>query len=472
MAHDIHSGSARPDRDSGTPETADHHRAPLSAVADAARRPRPVWRSERAYILATIAGVVGLGNLWRFPYMVGRHGGGDFLVAYIVSVALIAVPLAAVESAAGSLVRRSPVGTHRRASGRAGAAIGWAVIGLSVAILSYYLVITGWTLGYFLDAIRGDLQLFAEFTSGMRSLWLLSAVGVLTLAVLIRGVATIERASLILVPVLIVIVIALAVFAQTLDGAGEGRSFLLSATSDGLLDTATWRAAAGQAFYSVGIGQGVLIAYGSYVPAGTNLIRSTTIVALSNGLVSIVSAFMVLGVVFAFGISPSAGAELSFSAFPRIFVEIAAGEVLAVGFFALLFLAGFTSCVGAAVVVMAAVRDETGFRTRSSALLTVGVITVLGIPSALSFTSVGFTVGGQPFLDRVDQVTGSGVIVVLGLVGAAMLALRLPRRALRAAFSAGSRRVGSWPVGPDTVIRWVGVLPIATAIAYGLGRVV
>lgn len=444
---------------------------PVGSVADAARRPRPVWRSERTYIVATIAGVVGLGNLWRFPYMAGRHGGGDFLVSYVACVVVIAVPLAAVESAAGSLVRRSPVGAHRRANARIGPLIGWSVIGLTTVILSYYFVITGWTLGYFLEALRGDVRLFADFTAGMASLWLFLAVAVLVFAVLIRGVATVERASLALVPALIVIVIGLAVFAQTLDGASEGRAFLLDSTSDGLTDTATWRAAAGQAFYSVGIGQGVLIAYGSYVPAGTNLVRSTAVVALSNALVSIVSAVMVFGVVFAFGISPTAGAELSFTAFPRVFAEIAGGDVLAVGFFALLFLAGFTSCVGGAVVVMSAVRDETGLGTRPGALITAGVITVLGIPSALSFTSVGFSVDGEPFLDRVDQFTGSGAIVVLGLVGAAMLARRLPRRALTASFGADAIPLGRWTVGPQSMIRWAGALPLAAAIAYGWGHV-
>lgn len=443
----------------------------LSAVADAARRPRPVWRSERAYVLATIAGIVGLGNLWRFPYVAGRYGGGDFLVAYVVSVLLIAVPLASLESAAGNLTRRSPVGAYRRAVPRAGTVIGWSVIGLTTVILSYYLVITGWTLGYFLDALRGDLQLFDDFVSGLRSLWLFIAVGFLVLIVLVRGVATIERASLALVPILVVIVIGLAVFAQSLDGAAAGRSFLLGPSREGLLDTATWRAAAGQAFYSVGIGQGVLIAYGSYVPAGTNLIRSTSIVAITNAAVSIVSALMVFAVVFAFGISPTAGAELSFTAFPRVFGELAGGDALAVGFFALLFLAGFTSCVGGAIVVMSAVRDETRLPTSSSALLTVGIVLVLGIPSALSFTDVGLTVGGEPFLDRVDQLTGSGVIVVLGLVGAAVLARKLPRRAMTASFSADSVRFGRWTIGPRTLIRWVGVLPLVAAIAYGVGRV-
>ncbi|MFP3900413.1 MAG: sodium-dependent transporter [Acidimicrobiia bacterium] len=447
------------------PERTDATNAVLSAIADAARFPRPVWRSERAYVLATIAGVVGLGNIWRFPYMAGRHGGGSFVLAYVVCVVLVAVPLASLESAAGSLVRRSPVGAFRRAAGRPGAAIGWAVVGMTGAILSYYLVVTGWTLGYLLDSLRGDLESFEAFTRGYASVWLLVAVGALVLAVLVRGVGTIERAGLVVVPLLVAIVAGLAVYGQTLDGAAESRAFYLGLSGEHLFDAATWRAAAGQAFYSVGVGQGVLIAYGSFVPAGTNLIRSTAAVAVTNSLVSIIAGLMVFGVVFTFGISPSTGSQLSFTAFPRVFGQVPGGAVLAVGFFALLLLAGFTSCLGASIVVMSTVRDELRLRARTATALTVAAVVVLGIPSALSFSGAGLTVAGEPFLDRVDQLTGSGAIVVLGVVGSAVLALSLPRRALAAAF--GSRaevRVGPVRLGARSVIGWTIVLSGAAAV--------
>lgn len=440
-------------------------------MTDAALRPRAVWRSERAYVLTTIAGVVGLGNLWRFPYMAGRHGGGSFLVAYLVCVLAVAVPLAALESAAGSLGRRSPVGSFRRAAGRPGAALGWAVIAMAVSILSYYLVITGWTLGYAVDAIRLDLRTFGEFVEGYTSLWYFLVVGLVCLVVLGRGVAGIERASLFLVPVLVVVVVGLAIFGQTLDGAGEGRAFYFGVSGAELADTATWRAAAGQAFYSVGVGQGVLIAYGSFVPAGTNLVRSTTVVAVVNALVSMVAAAMVFAVVFSFGISPSTGSELSFTAFPRVFAEVPGGDAIALLFFTLLLLAGLTSCLGAFVVIATTVRDELGVSQRVAARRTVTGVMLLGIPSALSFTDLDLRLAGQPVLDRVDQATGSGVIVVLGLLGAAALARGFPRRALTAAFNADTIRVLGVRVGPRAVIRWATVLPLLAATLYVTGSV-
>lgn len=452
--------------------SSEHPRAALSAIADAALYPRPIWRSERAYVLAAIAGVVGLGNMWRFPYMAGRHGGGTFLVAYAACVATIAVPLASLESAGGNLARRSPVGLFRRAAGRLGTAVGWAVVGITVVILSYYFVVTGWTLGYALDAFRGRLLPFGLFIEGFASLWLFLLVGIGVYALLLREMAAIERASLLLLPVLVVIVVALTVYGQSLDGASEARAFSFGVSSSRLLDTATWRAAAGQAFYSLGVGQGILIAYGSFVPSGTKILRSTSIIALTNSLISVVSAVMVFTVVFTFGIAPDVGSELSFTAFPRIFPELPGGAILAMAFFLLLFVAGFTSCLASSVVVLSAVRDELGLDRQRAARLTVGIIVALGVPSALSFTDAGLTLGGRPVLDRVDQATGSGVIVILGLLGAALLARRLPRRTLVAAFHSDPVSIGPFSLGPETVVRWAVALPVLAGIAYAVGTFV
>ena len=443
----------------------------LSAITDAAVYPRPVWRSERAYVLAAIAGVVGLGSIWRFPYMAGQHGGGSFLLAYLVCVVVIAVPLAAVESGAGNLARRSPVGLFRRAAGTPGTVLGWAVIAMTVAIMSYYLVVTGWTLGYAIDAFRGDLVTFTEFTEGHTSLWFFLLVGFGVYLLLLRDVSAIERASLVLLPILLVIVVGLAIYSQTLDGAAEARSFYLGIDGGALADTGTWRAAAGQAFYSIGMGQGILIAYGSFVPAGTKLLRSTAIIAMTNAGVAFVSGLMVFGIVFTFDIAPDTGSELSFTAFPQAFAEVRGGGILAVGFFLLLFVAAFTSCIGASIVVMSTVRDQLRLGRRRSAQLTVGVIVALGIPSALSFTDVGLTIGGEPVLDRVDQVTGSGVILVLGLTGAAVLAWRLPRRALVASFHTDPVRLGRLRHDPVWIVRWAMVLPFVAALAFVIGMV-
>jgi len=420
-------------------------------------------------VLAAIAGVVGLGNLWRFPYMAGLQGGGNFVLAYAICIVIVAIPLATLESSAGNLVRSSPIGLFRRAGGRAGTVVGWAVIGVTVAISSYYFVITGWTLGYAMDAFRDRVVTFDAFTEGMTTLWLFLAVGIAVYFLLLRDVEAIERASLVLLPILVLIVVALAIYSQTLEGAREARSYYLGFGGESLRDPGLWRAAAGQAFYSIGIGQGMLIAYGSYVPAGTNILRSTALIAATNSGISIIAGLLVLSFVFTFGLAPDEGSALAFTVFPRIFPDLPAGAFMAAAFFLLLFVAGFTSCLGMSLVVLSAVRDELRLSRRGAARLVAGGVILLGIPSALSFTHVGLEVGGRPFLEVIDQATGSGVVVILGFVGAALLAIRLPRRALVAAFSADDWRLGPLRFGPVLLIKWAAVLPVVAATAYAVG---
>ena len=406
----------------------------MSQVA-AGAAPRPVWTSQRAYILASIAGVVGLGNIWRFPYMAGENGGGTFVLAYAICVLAIGIPLVVLEASAGNLVKRGPVGTFRRINPRWGPWAGWFLVAMLIVIMSYYLVVTGWTLGYAVDAIRADLKPFEEFTAGFTSLWFFLAVAVLAFVVLRRGVRGLESMGKFLLPLLVVIVGGLAVYSQTLSGASQARDFYFSFDLERFLEFGTWRMAAGQAFYSLAIGQGFLITYGSYIPKGVNIASSSAAIAGTNTVISIVAGLMVFPIVFTFGIAPDTGSALSFTAFPMIFGELTGGLFIGIAFYVLLFVAAFTSCVGGLAPVLAPVRDEFHMSRGWAALVVVAVVVALGIPSALSFTSVGLNVGGRPFLDVIDQAAGSGVVLVAGIVGAALIAWRLPRRRLLAAIN-------------------------------------
>lgn len=406
----------------------------MSQVA-AGAAPRPVWTSQRAYILASIAGVVGLGNIWRFPYMAGENGGGTFVLAYAICILAIGIPLVVLEASAGNLVKRGPVGTFRRINPRWGPWAGWFLVAMLIAIMSYYLVVTGWTLGYAVDAIRADLKPFEEFTAGFTSLWFFLVVAVLAFVVLRRGVRGLESMGKFLLPLLVVIVGGLAVYSQTLSGASQARDFYFSFDLERFLEFRTWRMAAGQAFYSLAIGQGFLITYGSYIPKGVNIASSSAAIAGTNTVISILAGLMVFPIVFTFGIAPDTGSALSFTAFPMIFGELTGGLFIGIAFYVLLFVAAFTSCVGGLAPVLAPVRDEFHMSRGWAALVVVAVVVALGIPSALSFTSVGLNVGGKPFLDVIDQAAGSGVVLVAGIVGAALIAWRLPRRRLLAAIN-------------------------------------
>ncbi len=373
--------------------------------------------------------------------MVGQNGGGTFIVAYAACILAIGLPIMILESSAGNLSNRGPVGTFRHINRLWGPWIGWFLVGITVAIMSYYFVVTGWTLGYTVDAIRGSLGTFDEFTSGYASLWYFIVVAALVLAVMWNGIEYIEKISRIMLPLLVVGVAGLAVYSQTLDGSDRANDFYFSFDPDKFFKIQTWRMAAGQAFYSLSIGLALLITYGSYTPRGVNIVASSVAIVATNSFISILAGLMVFPIVFTFGIVPETGSQLSFTAFPAVFGELAAGRAISIVFFSLLFLAAFTSCTGGLAVVLAPIRDEFRIPRWAAAAVGVVVVTVLGVPSALSFTSVGLELNGKPFLDFMDEIAGSGVVIVAGIIGAALIAWFIPKadilRAMNSRFPNG-----------------------------------
>ena len=432
---------------------------------------RPFWQSQRSYILASVAGVVGLGNIWRFPYMAGQNGGGAFVLAYIICIVAIGIPLSVIEASGGNLVDRGPVGLFTRLNRRWGHLAGWFLIAMLVAIMSYYLVVSGWTLGYAVNAVRGELGTFEEFTSGYNSLWYLLAIGGLCLVVLLRGIRGLETTGRLLLPILVVIVGGLAIYSQSLAGAPAAREFYFQFEGRALLDPGLWRMAASQAFYSLAIGQGILITYGSYVPEKVNIVASSTAVAFTNATVSIVAGLMIFPIVFTFGISPEVGSALSFSAFPKVFATLDAGPYIGVAFYLLLFVAAFSSCIGGLVVILAPVRDVFRMSRARAAVIAVGVTVILGIPSALSFTTGGLEIDGIPFLDFMDLVTGSGVVIVAGIAGAAIIAWLFPRKALFGSMNCPPLTRGYLRYSPSWMIDVARYLPLV-AIAMLLAQLV
>jgi NSS family neurotransmitter:Na+ symporter len=279
-----------------------------------------------------------------------------------------------------------------------------------------------------------------------------------------RGIGSIERMSKILLPLLVLVVGGLAIYSQTLPGGTEARNFYFSFDLAKFLEPRTWAMGAGQAFYSLAIGQGFLITYGSYSPKGFNIIKSSTAVALTNSVISITAGLMVFPIIFTFGIAPDTGSQLSFTAFPIIFGELTGGMFVSIAFYILLFVAAFTSCVGGMTVALAPIRDEFHISRERAALIAVAIVTILGIPSALSFTSMNLAIGGKPFLDIIDQVAGSGIVLVAGILGATLIAWMIPRDSLIHSINAQSRRLGPITVSSMWII-WIGrFLPIAAVL--------
>jgi neurotransmitter:Na+ symporter, NSS family len=372
------------------------------------------------------AAAVGLGNLWRFPYLAGENGGGAFIVAYLIAIVAIGIPVMLLEVSAGRLALGSPVTTFRHVHPRA-AIIGWLVVLLTVVITSYYLVITGWTLGYAIDSLRVAVRPFEEFREGYGSLWYQLVIAALVAGVLVRGIGMVEQVARFLMPPLLITIVVLVAIGLTMDGRGEAVRFLFEPDFSQLRSPGLWLFAVGQAFYSLAIGQGYLITYGSYLPGHVNLPRATLVVAGTETAVALMAGLMLFPVVFTYGLAPDEGSQLAFTTLPTAFEQMTGGAILAAVFFPLFFAAAFSSSIAGMKVVVTTARDEFRLDTVRAVAISTAIVVVLGIPSALSFTAVDLRVFGEPFLDVVDRVGATQVVVTSGVVGAAVLAWFIPR---------------------------------------------
>lgn len=399
---------------------------------------RAQWSSEPAFVFSMAAAAVGLGNLWRFPYMVGENGGGAFILAYLLALVVVAFPVMMLEVGAGRLAQGSAVATFVQVH-RWGRWYGWAVVLLTVVITSYYLVITGWTLGYAVNAVSFRVESFDSFTASYNSVWFFGITTVLASAVLIFGVSGIERLSKFLMPFLFVVIIVLVVIATQTSGWGEAWRFLFQADFSTLQNPRLWVFAFGQAFYTLAIGQGYLVTYGSYIPQKTHIPRACIIVMVTETAVALLAGLMMFPFVFSEGRDPGEGSQLAFTTLPLVFETMRGGAWLAILFFTLFFAAAFSSCLAGLKVVVAAVEEQTRLRQRGAVLAVGGLMLVLGLPSALSFTPLEWTIAGEPVLEVLDQFGGTNVVIVSGVVGAAIFAWLVPRQRIRHTLGASSR---------------------------------
>ncbi|SFR64750.1 neurotransmitter:Na+ symporter, NSS family [Marinobacter daqiaonensis] len=429
---------------------------------------RKQWSSEPAFVASMTAAAVGLGNLWRFPYIMGENGGGAFVVAYLIALVVVVMPIMILEVAAGRLSKGSTVGTYRQV-GRFGAAYGWFVVLVTVAITSYYLVITGWTLGYAVDSVRGNVRVFQEFSAGFNSLWYFAVVTVLGALVLARDVQAIEKLSKLLMPALLAIVLFLVYRASQTEGWGEAKDFFFRVDWSRLLDGSLWGFAFGQAFYTLAIGQGYLVTYGSFIPRKTHVPRACITVAVVETSVALLAGWMIFPFVFSYGLEPGQGSALAFETLPRVFADMPGGGLLAILFFGLFFAAAFSSSLAGLKVVVAAVAEEFRLRNTTAVILVSVVMLVLGTASALSFTPLEWRIAGEPVLDVVDRVAGGDVIIFSGITGAALLCWFIPPHRIRTVLGTASRW---WEWRMYLVGRYLPVLVLAwIVVTYGVSQV-
>lgn len=395
-------------------------------AAQSGEQPYTVWSSERAFILSTAAAGVGLGNLWRFPTMVGENGGAAFLLCYVIAILFFSVPFAALEIAAGRRSHGSTIASFSHL-GRGLVLIGFVVVLLTLMIDSYYFVVTGWTLGYAVETTFGATPDFEAFTSGYASVIYFLITCALVTGVLFFGVSGIERFARIMMPGLILIIVGLSVLALTIGDAAKATTFLFKPDLSRLTDNTVWQAAFGQAFYSLTIGQGYLITYGSYLPRRVNVARSVLSIASINSTVAVLAGLAIFPLLFAADLEPAGGSALAFNALPDAFEHNGWSNIVGPIFFWLFFLAAFSSCIGGAKVVTAAIREQMSrVGPRLAVLIGLGAIAVLGLPSALSYSTLNWQINDMPVLDFVDRTIGTNAVLTIALISISALAWSLP----------------------------------------------
>lgn len=401
---------------------------------------RETWSSRKVFIIAAIGSAVGLGNIWRFPYIAYENGGGAFIVPYLVALLTAGIPLLFLDYAVGHKFRGSAPLAFRRLHPRA-EALGWWQVAICFVIAIYYAVIIAWAGSYTVFSVTkewGDdpasffssefLQVSEETTIGFDFvpgvLLPLLLVWIFTLFVLAKGVHKgIARSSLIFLPLLLVMFLVLVVQSLLLPGAGTGLDALFTPNWAALSDTSVWIAAYGQIFFSLSVAFGIMITYASYLKKKTDLTGSGFVVGFANSGFEILAG---IGVFAALGFMATAagtdvdevatsGIGLAFIAFPAIISQAPAGALLGVLFFGSLVFAGFTSLISIVEVIIAAVKDKMGYGRVKATM-------VAGLPMALISLLLFPTTTGLNLLDVSDAFVNSFGIVAVAFVAVVMLA--------------------------------------------------
>lgn len=365
-------------------------------MADLSKR---AWSSKLTFVLATAGAAVGLGNLWRFPFITGENGGAAFILIYLACVFLIGVPIITAEITIGRMGHMSPIGAARAIIKRQKVSRFWMIVGyLSLAVpffgFTYYSVVAGWSLNYAVEAGLGSFDGFSSQSSGTwfgafaakpwHNVLLQGLVIMVTAYVVGRGIKNgIEKAVKIMMPALFIMLVLMMVYGMFSGGFGQAVEFLFTPDFSEITAT-TFMLALGQAFFSVGVGVGFMMAYGAYLPAAADIPKNAVVIAGVDTLVAILAGLAIFPIVFASGLSPAQGPGLVFITMPVAFGGMAMGHIVGAVFFLLLFVAAFTSTIAMLEPIIAYMEERFDRARPILAFSAAALIWAVGIFPALS----------------------------------------------------------------------------------------
>jgi NSS family neurotransmitter:Na+ symporter len=420
-----------------------------------------MWSSRTVFILATIGSAVGLGNVWKFPYITGEYGGGAFVVVYLLCIALIGVPIMMAEILLGRRGRASPIVTMKRLAREQGSSPAWSLVGYSgviagFLILSFYSVVAGWAIAYVFQAGSGGFNgldagaaesLFGALIGSPSQLLVWHSVFmVMTVFVVARGVRRgLERAVTLLMPALFVMLLVMVAYAWVEGDFARGGAFLFNTDFAKVFQLCTGSAeelkcaftgepllvAMGHAFFTLSLGMGAIMAYGAYVPDRASITGATITIALADTVVALLAGLAIFPIVFASGLEPGAGPGLIFQTLPIAFGGMPGGQWFGTVFFVLLVFAAWSSSISIAEPAVAWLVESRQWRRGSAAVFVGGLAWLLGIGSVLSFnlwSGAEYQWFGRTLFDLKDFLASNIMLPLGGLLIALFVGYGAGRR--------------------------------------------
>ncbi|MBL4850893.1 MAG: sodium-dependent transporter [Gammaproteobacteria bacterium] len=435
-----------------------------------------LWTSRWAFIMAATGSAVGLGNIWKFPYMAGENGGGAFVLVYLLCIFLIGVPIMMAEVMLGRRGRRNPVDTMKHLAAEAGRSqlwklLGWMGIAAGFLILSYYSVIAGWAISYIFTTGAGTFtgadaasvgQHFDELTKSPLTLIFWHSIFMLmTMAVVVRGIeGGIEKAVRFLIPALFVLMIVMVLYAMTTSGFAQGLHFMFTPdfskiSTEGVL------AAMGQAFFTLSIGMGAIMVYGAYLPKEISIAQTSFTIAFADTLVAILAGLVIFPIVFANGLETGSGPGLIFVTLPLAFGNMAFGTLFGTLFFILLVFAAWSSSISLIEPAVAWLIENKGL-SRLKASMALGLLTwVIGLGTVFSFNEwSNLTVFGKTFFGLLDYLTSNIMLPLGGVLMAIFAGWLMKKAASQGELALGASAYSIWYF----LVRYV--TPIAVMLVF------
>jgi len=436
------------------------------------------WTNRLSFIITTSAFSVGLGNIWRFPYITGEGGGGAFLLVYLVLILLVGIPIMTIEIGLGRMSGTTTLlGYGKLAKRPFWNIVGWLEVLTVMLIMMFYVMILAWVLIYFGESLSGNIQQLnsedlPNHFSGISSnvgLIILVIVGILlgAMGIVSQGLqAGLERYSKWMMITLFILLIGLAIWASTLEGASEGyRWFLYPDFSKINLNVVL--SALGQLFFSLGVGMAAAFVFGSYTSKDDNLISSTAWVVFADSFIAILAGLMIFPALFSFGLSPNSGPNLIFITMASVFGKLDWGQGLGAVFFLLLFFAGFTSLITCMQGMKDSFRDRYEMKESRALWLVAGLLFVGSIPMVLSYLEDPIQIFGSTIYQIADYLTGTIMLPLAGLMIVVFGGHVLGYEKLRDHLMQGSEemRIGNyWKF----ILKWIVPLALLIILINGL----